>query len=172
MRVRLVAVMVLASALTGCLDGSVVDQLRNDLEAQDEFEDRTLLLERVPFTPAGVADPNRTVEDESDVASQWNQSFRVPPDTRQVTVTFSIEFSNPDPVGGHDVGADLALGAVLRHHAADGEERNLTRSQPAEAGFDFPTPTAGEWQVGMDARGNGTVTFDVHGLVPIASSGS
>ncbi|PSG96749.1 hypothetical protein BRD56_09000 [Thermoplasmatales archaeon SW_10_69_26] len=171
MRVRLVAVMVLASALTGCLDGSVVDQLRNDLEAQDEFEDRTLLLERVPFTPAGVADPNRTVEDESDVASQWNQSFRVPPDTRQVTVTFSIEFSNPDP--GGVVPEDSPEGEVRTYVVtADGEERNLTRSQPAEAGFDFPTPTAGEWQVGMDARGNGTVTFDVHGLVPIASSGS
>lgn len=166
MRSLSAALLLLASAFAGCLDGSFVERIRNDLEAEDAYEDRTLVLERVPFTPAGIVDPNKTIEDESDVSSQWNRSFDVPEDTRRVTVTFDIELSTPDPSGAlPDEGPKGEVRAYVQ--TADGEERNLTRSEPATAGFDFPSPTAGGWTVGMEARGNGTVTFDVHALAPV-----
>lgn len=165
MRRVLAAVLLLAPAFTGCLDGSVVGQLREDLEAQDEYEGRVLLLERVKFTPAGIADPNGTVEDESDVSSRWNQTFTVPEQTRSVTATFAIDFSSAGSDTLPDAGPDGEVRVYVE--AADGDTRNLTRNEPAEAGFDFPNPSAGEWTVGMEARGNGSVTFNVDAIVPV-----
>lgn len=164
MRSILLAVLLLGPALTGCLDTSVFEDLRNDLEAEDEYEDRELLLEEVDFGPTGVADPDRSVEDEDDVSSQWNTTVQVPEGVRSVTVTFAINFTSPaEPTG------TLADPREVRVYVqpSEGEERSISRSQGATVGFDFPTPDPGEWTLGLEARGNGTVTFTMNGVVPV-----
>lgn len=164
MRSLLAALLLLGPAFTGCLDTSVFEELRNDLEAEDEFENRVLLREEVAFTPAGVADPNKTFEDEDDASSEWNTSVQVPEGVRSVTVTFTINFTSPASPTGTLVDPRQVEVYV---DPSEGEQRNLTRSQPATVGFDFPRPEPGEWTLGMQARGNGTVTFNVDAIVPV-----
>lgn len=166
MRSLLLAVLLLAPAATGCLDGSFLDQIRNDLEAEDENEERTLLSERVGFSPAGIVDPNKTVDGPEDVSTQWNQTVAVPEGTRSMTVLFNINFTSvpsPDPLPEDPPDGEVRVYV----QKPDGEERSLTRTAPAQAGFDFTRPQSGDWTVGMDARGNGTVTFNVHAIVPV-----
>lgn len=167
MRRVLLAVLLLTPATVGCLDGGVFEDLRKDLEARDEYEEQTLLVETVHFTPTGIADPNGSIQGPDDVSQRWNQTVTVPEGTRSVTVTFKINFTNPEAPG------------LLPEQPPDGEvrvyidppgpdnQRNLTRTKPATAGFDFPAPDAGPWQVGMNARGNGTVAFTLRAVVPI-----
>lgn len=166
MRNLLVALLLLAPASAGCLDGSFLEQIRNDLEAEDEFEDRQLLSEEVAFSPTGIADPNKTVEDESDVGSEWNTTVAVPQGTRSLTVVFQIAFENSD--ASEEVPINPPDGEVRVYiQSPDGErERSVTHTQPAQAGFDFNSPQPGGWVVGMEARGSGTVTFNVDAIVP------
>jgi hypothetical protein len=170
MRRLLAAVLLVTSAFAGCLDGSVLEGLREDLEAEDEFEQRSLLDVEVPFSPAGIVDPDRSYEDERDASTQWNDTFAVPNGTRSMTVIFEIDFNGSeqqDDLPGNPPDGEVRVYLT----SPDGEvDRNLTRNEPAQAGFDFTGPKAGDWTIGMDARGNGTVSFDVDATVPIQAS--
>lgn len=166
MRSLLAAILLLAPAFTGCLDSGIVEELRNDLEAEDEHEERVLLSEEVRFTPADVLDPDRSYEDESDLSARWNETFTVPEGTRSVTSTFEIVLGMPDEPDGSPVNPPDGEVRVYIE-TSDGDERTLTRTEPASAGFDFPSPPSGEWTIGMEARGNGTVTFHVDAIVPV-----
>lgn len=166
MRSALLALLLLGPAFTGCLDGSFLEQIRNDLDAEDEYEERNLLAEEVGFSPAGIVDPDKAIEDESDVSAAWNTTVTVPEGARDLTVLFSVAFATPEapdelPVNPPD--GEVRVYVLT----PGGDERSLTRSEPAEAGFDFTGPAPGEWTVGMEARGNGTVTFTVDAIVPI-----
>lgn len=171
MRSLLAALLLVTSGLTGCVDGSFVEQLRNDLEAEDEYEDRSLLAEEVPFTPAGVVDPNNTYEDRSDVSSQWNETVLVHNGTRSLTVRFKINFSTPErPSPIPSDAPDGEVRVYVQGPSDDSQNRSLTRTKAATVGFDFRSPAEGEWTVGMEARGNGTVTFNVDAVVPVNAS--
>lgn len=169
MRSLVLAVLLIAPAFAGCVNGSFVDRIRNDLEAEDEHEERTLLSEEVGFSPVGIADPNKTADGPEDASTQWNETVPVPEGTRSLTVLFAINFStpsSPDPVPTNPPDGEVRVYVKM----PSGEERSLTRSEPAQAGFDFTNPDPGGWTVGMDARGNGTVTFNVHAIVPVQPS--
>lgn len=166
MRRLFVALLLLASAASGCLDGSFVDRIRNDLQAEEEFEDRSLMNEEIEFTPLDVVDPQNPPEDPTSIGTQWNGSVQVPPGARSLTVSFEIDFTTPEPPGGLPA-PSVENEVTVYVETADGEQRNLTRSEPATVGFDFSNPTAGEWTVGMTARGNGTVGFNVNAIVPV-----
>lgn len=167
MRRVLLAGLLVTTAFTGCLSPDAVENLRDDLEAKDEFVDRALLVEEVEFSPAGIADPNKSLEGPGDASHTWNGTFEVPEDTRQLTVRFQIEFTSPDPSGPLPTNPpDGDVRVYVEGPPGSDERRNITRSESATAGFDFSSPDSGEWTVGMEARGNGTVAFNVHGLVP------
>lgn len=166
MRRVLLACLLVTTAFTGCLSQNTVENLRDDLEAKDEFVDRALLVEEVEFTPAGVADPNKSLDGPEDASQTWNETFEVPDRTRQVTVRFQIEFTQPDPTGPLPANPpDGEVRVYVEGPPGSGERRNITRSESATAGFDFSSPQGGQWEIGMEARGNGTVAFNVHGLV-------
>lgn len=173
MRSLLAALLLVSSGMTGCLDGSFFEQIRNDLEAEDEYEERSLLSERVPFSPAGVLDPDNPIDDPSDASQRWNGTALVPNGTRSLTVTFQINFSSPEQP--EQFPSDVPDGEVRVYVEGPGEEseqRSLTRTKAASVGFDFRSPAEGEWIVGMEARGNGTVVFNVNGIVPVEAPAS
>lgn len=170
MRRVLLAAILLTPATAGCLDGGGFDfdGLRNDLEAKDEFEDRILLTEKVPFTPAGIATADDTPSGPDDVSSSWETSVAVPNGTRSLTVKFVINFTNPDvseplPVNPPDGEVNVYI------EGPGGTERNLTRTESATAGFDFVSPQEGDWTLGLQARGNGTAQFTLRGIVPVGA---
>lgn len=173
MRRVLLAVLLVTPASVGCLDSGIIDDLRNDLEAEDKFERRVFLDEQVPFTPAGIADPDATVDSPDDVSTRWNETIRVPDGTRSLTVKFRINFTNPDPSGPLPQNPpDGQVEVFVEGPEGSNVSRSLTRTESANAGFDFNTPSEGEWTVGMRARGNGTVAFNVHGVVPVEATAS
>lgn len=174
MRRVLASLLLVTSALAGCLDGSVFENLRNDLEAEDEFEDRTLLSQEVEFAPQDILDPEKTIEDESDVSAEWNGTIDVPERTRTLTVTFRINFSTTDEFPQDPPGnpPDGEVRLYVEGPPGSSVDRNLTYDKDATAGFDFSSPEAGAWTVGMEARGQGSVTFNVHGIVPVNATGS
>jgi hypothetical protein len=172
MRHVLAAVLLLVPAVAGCLDGSPLNDIRNDLEAEDEYEERELLAERVDFSPTGIPDSADSIADPSDVSDRWNGTVTVPPDTRSMTVRFAINFTSVDEPDGSPVDPPDGEVRVFVDAPSDDADRSLNRTESAQAGFDFTSPEAGEWTVGLEARGEGTVTFNVDAIVPIQSSGS
>lgn len=158
---------------TGCLDGASFDDLWTDLEAKDRFQERALFEDTVEFSPTGVTDSPGVPGGPEDVSDRWNATFDVPDGTRQLTVLFTVNFSTSDaqqPLPANP--PDGSIFVYTRGPNPTNESQNLTVEEPIRAGFDFTNPTGGQWTVGYQARGQGTVSWTVLGLVPVEDQSS
>lgn len=167
---RVWIVLGLAGALVapGCLQGGL-DQLWTDLEAEPEYEERSLFHDQQEFSPAGILDPEDPPGDQDDLAHRWSTNISVPSGTKAMTVVFTVNFTSPEDEGAPSQVSPDQEGQIRLYAegpGGDNETQELTYESSAEGGFDFRGPSGGLWTVGFDARGEGTVDLRVFATVP------
>lgn len=159
--------------LPGCLDSETYSGLWEDLEAKEKFQERSLYTETVEFGPQNAVDPNNPPTSPpgglEDVGDAWNTTIPVPDGTRRLTVLFTVNFSTSDtssgPLPANPPDGDMFIYA--RGPNAQNESQNTTIEENAHLGFDFTDPSGGEWTLGYEARGQGTISWRVIGEVPV-----
>lgn len=171
-RALLVAALAGVLLMPGCVDSGTFDDLWTDLEAEPKYEERSLFNEQVDFSPSGTLDPDNPPSTTDDASHRWSENITIPEGTRSITVLFTVNFTKPGPSDGvlpeNSPGPDGQIEIFVRGPDADNETQNVTYEEAARGGFDFNGPTAGDWTLGFEARGEGTVTFRVFGTVLVA----
>lgn len=152
----------------GCLDSNTYEGLWDDLEAEDEYHEQSFLIETINFSVAGLADPMNPPGSEEDASDSWNETITLPNGTQSMTVLFQVNFSASDlpdsPLPTNPPDGDISIYA----QSPEGEQgQNTTLQENANLGFEFTNPNPGDWTIGFDARGEGTITFRVLATVPI-----
>lgn len=174
-RALFVAILVGMLLVPGCVDSETFDDVWTDLEAKPQYQERTLFNTQVEFSADGTVDPSSPPGGSEDIGDRWTTNITIPEGTRSITVVFTVNFTTPDPSEAPLPASppntpNGQIRVFTQGPNAANESQNVTYQESAEGGFDFQRPTAGDWTLGLDAIGQGTVTFRVFGTVQVTDN--